>query len=124
MLKKGDLYLIVIILLVAAAGLGLMKLGNAGGSHKEAVIKQDGKIIKRIDLDSVNKPEEIMIKGKYSDKLLVEKGRIRFADADCPNKDCVKTGWLSEKGAVAVCLPNKTMIKIEGANEEIDGGTY
>ena len=124
MLKKGDLYLIVIILLVAAAGLGLMKLGNAGGSHKIAVIMQDGKIVKRIDLDSVTKPEEIIIQGNYTDKLLVEKGRIRFEDADCPNKDCVKTGWLSDRGSVAVCLPNKAMIKIEGINEKIDGGTY
>jgi len=124
MLKKGDLYLIVIILLVAAAGLGLMKLGNAGGGHKIAVIMQDGKIVKRIDLDSVTKPEEIIIQGNYTDKLLVEKGRIRFEDADCPNKDCVKTGWLSDRGSVAVCLPNKAMIKIEGINEKIDGGTY
>ncbi|NJD04518.1 MAG: NusG domain II-containing protein, partial [Ruminiclostridium sp.] len=105
-------------------GFGLLKLGNAGGSHKEAVIRQDGKIIRRIDLDTVIKPEEIIIKDDYTNRLLVEKGRIRFVDADCPNKDCVKTGWLSEKGSVAVCLPNKAMINIEGANVEIDGGTF
>ncbi len=124
MLKKGDVFLVVIILVVAAAGYGAMKLWNAGGGHREAVIKQDGKIVKRINLDSVSKPEEIILQGSYTNKLLVEKGRIRFEDADCPNRDCVKTGWLSDRGSVAVCLPNKVMIKIEGVNEEIDGGTF
>ncbi len=124
MLKKGDLYLIAAILLIAAAGFGLMKLVNAGGGHKEAVILQDGKIIKKIDLDAVTKSEEIAIHGNYTNKILVENGRIRFADADCPNKDCVKTGWLSSKGSIAVCLPNKAMIKIEGVNQEVDGGTF
>lgn len=124
MLKKGDLYLIAAILLVAAAGYGLMKLGNADEGNKVAVIKQDGKIVKRIDLDSVIKPEEIIIQGKYYNKLLIEKERIRYVEADCPNRYCVKSGWQSNKGSIAVCLPNKTMIKIEGVKEEIDGGTY
>ena len=124
MLKKGDLLLIGIILAVAAAGFGLMKLGNAGEGHREAVISQDGKIIQKIDLDSVNESVEITIPGDYTNKLLIENGRIRFVDSDCPNKDCVKTGWISAKGSMAVCLPNKVMIKIEGVNEEIDGGTY
>ena len=124
MLKKGDLLLIGIILAVAVAGFGLMKLGNAGDGHREAVISQDGEIVQKIDLDSVNESVEITIPGDYTNKLLIENGRIRFVDSDCPNKDCVKTGWISAKGSVAVCLPNKVMIKIEGVNEEIDGGTY
>lgn len=124
MLKKGDMYLIAAILLIAAAGFGLTKTINAGNGHKIAVIKQDGKVIERIDLDSVIKPHEIIIQGSYKNVLLVEKGRIRFNDADCPNKDCVKSGWQYNIGSVAVCLPNKVMVKIEGVNEKIDGGTY
>ena len=124
MLKKGDIFLIAGILFFAVAGFGLMKIINSSDGHKVAVIKQDGRVVKRIDLDSVIIPEEILIQGSYSNILLVEKGRIRFADADCPNRDCVKSGWQSSKGSVAVCLPNKTIIKIEGINEEIDGGTY
>lgn len=124
MLKKGDIFLIAAVLLVAAMAFGYVKLSNAGAGKKEVVISRDGKIIRRVDLDSVREAEEITIEGEYTNKLLIEKGRIRFHDSDCPNKDCVKTGWISNKGSVAVCLPNKTMIKIEGADGEIDGGTY
>lgn len=124
MLKKGDIYLVAAVLLIALAGFAALKINSGGEGHKIAVIKQDGKVIRKVDLDSVKKSEEMILKGNYTNTILLEKGRIRFEDADCPNKDCVRAGWLSAKGAVAVCLPNKVTIKIEGANLQIDGGTY
>ncbi len=123
-LTKGDIYLVAAILIIAVAGFAVFKLVNGGQGHKEAVIIQDGKVIRRMDLDFVKRPEEIKIDGDYTNIISVEQGRIRFTDADCPNRDCVKTGWISEKGTTAVCLPNRVIIKIEGVNEDIDGGTY
>lgn len=125
MLKKGDIYMVAAALAVAALIFIGYELYASSGGDKIAIVIQDGKVVKRIDLSKVEKPEELLIKGTYSDTLLVEKGRIRFEKADCPNKDCVRTGWISEKGAIAVCLPNKVMVKIESSGEQqIDGGTY
>jgi hypothetical protein len=81
-------------------------------------------VIRKINLDDVDKPERIVIKGEYEEVILAEKGRIRFEDANCPDRVCVKTGWLSRKGDIAVCLPNRTIIKIEGESRDVDGGTY
>jgi len=126
MIKKGDIILVVAVSAMVIAGIiGFNFYKNIHKDVKKvAVIKKDNKIIRSIDLDNIENPERITVEGKYTDIILVEKGRIRFENANCPDLVCVKTGWLSEKGDLAVCLPNQTIIKIEGETEEVDGITY
>jgi hypothetical protein len=124
MLKKGDLILIAAIVLLTAAGFAVPALYGGGEGHRIAVIKQDNRVIERIDLDNVTDARRIYVKGAYTDVILVEKGRIRFEEADCPNLDCVRTGWISKKGAYAICLPNRTSIRIEGDSDKVDGTTF
>ncbi|HOM01710.1 MAG TPA: NusG domain II-containing protein [Acetivibrio sp.] len=126
MLKKGDLFIFgFVIILIAVSFFGVSLYKNSGkNTNKIAVIIKDNQEIQRIEIDAVNEPMEIMISGEYNDIILVEKGRIRFKEADCPDKVCVNTGWLTEKGDMAVCLPNKTMIKIEGQSSDVDIVTY
>jgi hypothetical protein len=82
-------------------------------NHRIAVITQNKNIIERIDLDEVSQPREIELGGSYTETIRVEKGRIRFVKADCPDKICVNTGWLEEPGDTAVCLPNRAVVRIE-----------
>lgn len=125
MLKKGDVILVVLALAGIAAGFGLIRLGaGTGDGAMTAVIKQGDRVIKTIDLNEVEAPEKLVITGDYTETVLIEKGRIRFLEADCPDQVCVKTGWLSKNGDMAVCLPNRAMIKIEGQSADVDGGTY
>ncbi len=80
--------------------------------HRIAVIAQNNVEVARIDLDTVEQPGEIKLPGKFDETIQFEKGRIRFKDADCPDKLCVKSGWLTEIGDIAVCLPNKAIVFI------------
>lgn len=80
--------------------------------HRIAIVKQGGKVIERIDLDAVSEPRENRLPGKYDETVRAEKGRIRFKEADCPDKICVKTGWLEKPGDTAVCLPNRAVVTI------------
>ena len=125
-LKKGDVILISIIaaaIVVSFAAISIYK--NSGDdTHKVAVIKMKDRVIKRIDLNTVTKPQKVEISGESIQIILVENGRIKFEESDCPDKICVKTGWLSEKGDMAVCIPNSTLIKIEGQSEKVDVVTY
>lgn len=126
MLKKGDIILVLILLFVVAAGFAGQKIYKSlnKGEHRIAVIKQGDKVIKKIDLETVAEPQKIEIGGEYLDIILVEKGRISFYEADCPDLVCVKSGWLTEKGDMAVCLPNRVSIKIEGEKDSVDGVAY
>jgi len=126
MLKKGDIYLIAVLLLAIVTGFAFVHLygSMSGNTHRISVIRQGDRLIKRIDLDAQQGPVKVEIDGEYRETVLVENGRIRFESADCPDKICVRTGWISKKGDTAVCLPNRTIIKIEGDNPEVDGVTY
>ena len=43
----------------------------------------------------------------------IKDGRIRVKESDCPQKICVKHGWLRYANDVIVCLPNKTIIYLK-----------
>lgn len=117
-LKIGD-FVITGIVLAAALFIALTFTGKANDSMI-AVVTKDGEVIKRITLSELSQPLEFEVTGKYHNFIRAERGRIRFAEADCPDDVCVQTGWLTKPGQVAACLPNGVLIKLEGSTGEVD----
>lgn len=125
-IKKGDVITFIVaglLIIISFSGLKLYQSINTRHG-RIAVIRQDNKIIRKIDLDSFKGAQTIDINGDYYNKISVENGRIRFEEANCPDLVCVNTGWLDKNGQMAVCLPNKISIKIEGDNQELDGVSF
>ena len=126
-MKKGDkIVAVVIAILVLASSIGVLVYMNmARSSHHIAEIKQDGKVIRTIDLDKVESPMEINIAyGDGYNLVRVENGKIRVVDSDCPDKLCVKQGWITQPGQSVICLPHKLIVKIQGGSKEIDENVY
>lgn len=124
-LKKGDLILIVCILVIAGLVLAWNTiLAASNNEYLIAVITQDGKTITKIDLSVVKKPEYVYINTGIKQVILAEKARIRFLESECPDKICLRTGWLTKAGHKAVCVPSKTMITIVGDSKQIDSISY
>ncbi len=131
--KRGDIILGVSII---AAALVLMLVSahpdmtSAEGGILVAVIKEGDTVTHTVELDSVESQIRIIVGGKFNEVILVEKGRLRFESADCPDKVCVNTGWLEKPGDMAVCIPNRTLIKIErlksgkGNEDDVDIRAY
>lgn len=123
-MKKGDKIVIVLILIAIIASCAGVFIYHSyvKSPHKIAVIKQEGKIVNTIDLTKVKSTKQLTIKYSKSHYNLIEmeNGKIRIKDADCPDKICVKTGWISEPGQSIICLPHKLIIKIEGKNPKYD----
>lgn len=113
-IKKGDI--IIILCTLVLAGL-LISLWPASGGSLTAVVMQDGRVLHRIALTGIVTPVELDIEGAYHNHIIAENGRIRFETSDCPDKICVNTAWLTRAGQSAACLPNKTLILIEGSGE-------
>lgn len=117
-LKIGD-FVITGIVLVVALFISLSFTGEAKG-QMTAVVTKDGQIIKRISISELSEPLEFAVDGNYHNQIRVERGKIRFSDANCPDYICVKTGWLTKPGQVSACLPNGVLIKLEGSTGEVD----
>lgn len=113
-----------VLIIIAAA---IFIIGIAGcvfvlnAPEKDAVvIKRDDKILYTIDLKTAeDKTFDIEYKGSKN-TVEIKDGRIRVKDADCPDKVCVKTGWLSSSAVPIVCLPNHLVIEFENKSEIID----
>lgn len=124
MLRKADVFLlltavfcIMILFLVLNGGSRGIASWNDNGvrdrSRLIAVIKKDNIIIDRIDLSQIEERKIIQVTGQYSASIAMEHNRICFLESTCPDKACEKTRWLSKPGDFAVCLPNKTSIKLQ-----------
>lgn len=115
----GDIVVYLTILLLAAGTFWMLQGKPSGGI---AIITQNGTELHRIDLENVTGRMEIQIGGRYNELIVVENGRIRFEQADCPDQICVNTGWISRPGQVSVCVPAGVILKITGdsGDEETD----
>ncbi|NLK20845.1 MAG: NusG domain II-containing protein [Epulopiscium sp.] len=127
-MKKGDKIVIVAIIVligISSLGVALYRFINRGDYLIVKVI-QNQEIIKIIDLNDIMEPVEWTIENQDGgfNTIRAEKGRIRFIDADCPDYVCVNAGWLSRPGDIAVCIPHKISIRVEGENEEVDQISY
>lgn len=124
-MKKADKYILIgiaALLLISMVGVYIFKtaLANPGAT---AIITQDGRVIHTIDLKKVSEPYELIIESKDggSNTICVEKDKIKFIEANCPDKLCVTAGFLANTNDIAVCLPHGLFIEIEGGSEgEID----
>ena len=72
-------------------------------------------------LDEVEESYSFVVEDEEgSNTILVEPGRIRVSEADCPDQVCVNQGFISDGTVPVVCLPHKLMIEIVGGGSEFD----
>jgi hypothetical protein len=88
--------------------------------------KQDGDVAVVTVNNVVVGEYSLSVDGEYSlnggtNILVIENGKAFVTYANCPDGLCVNQGKISLTGDRIVCLPNKLMIEIRGAEEEILG---
>jgi hypothetical protein len=119
-MTKYDKILVVLVLLVAVVGMFLLKTFQDTREGTYAVIMVNGEEYKRVDLRKTQ-PGEFTVRSPWGyNTIEIGKNRIRIKDASCPDKLCVKEGWLSKSNEMAVCMPNRVYIKIVGEETGID----
>ena len=119
MLKRGDIFIIIIIL-ISAVLVYTLPLFASQDERTELLITVDGEDYKRINLSDTTHTEQIEISGQYTNIIEIKDGSASFIYSDCPDKDCIKTGRLSKNHTFAACLPNRVSISIISSENEID----
>ncbi|MCF6337855.1 MAG: NusG domain II-containing protein [Gammaproteobacteria bacterium] len=115
-LSRGDA---VVWLLAATLLVGLYAMfWQADGHGAEAVVLVNGKRWARLDLFQ---NQDLDVPGPLGHShIQVRDGQVRFVSSPCPNQLCVHTGWLSQGGEVAICLPNRVSLQILGSDPRFD----
>jgi hypothetical protein len=111
-LTKADRWLVGTLLAAAVGGIALNMFLLSGAGAQEAHVYKDGKFVQAIRLRPGYR-EELRLGGQERYNLVVaDNGRVRVAEADCPDQVCVRTGWVSVAPQQIVCLPYRVVIKV------------
>ena len=110
MVKKNDLFLIVILLCLGA--LPLAWIGDAPPA-RYAEITVDGKLERRVPLYAHSGKESFSIQTPNgTNQIQVEDGAVSVTDADCPDRICARSAPIRRPGETIACIPHKLLIEI------------
>lgn len=118
--RWGDLLVAVVILIVAAGLFGL----TAFTSRQEAgsvTLTHQGRLLRSWGAEELQKSgtEEIEV-GGFHYRFEWAEGKVRFAQADCPDQVCVQSGWVGKRGSIAACVPGGLILKATGSPQADD----
>lgn len=118
---KNDIFLGGIFLVIALI-CGLFFYLQTNYKANQVRIWQKDKLIKVLDL---TKDQVYTVSGDkdFINEVIIEGGRVWIGETNCPNKDCVHQGQISNVGQQLVCLPHQVIVEIasESKEGEIDG---
>ena len=109
--KKSDWLIIGIVLLVLLMLIFLPDLFSKAG--ETAVISVDGVVVATVDLAAAE-DGDFRIDELPDVVFTVKEGKIAITSVDCPDKLCVRTGYISNGDESIICLPNRIIVQIEG----------
>lgn len=111
--RWGDGLLALLVILLAVF-LFVLNFNLARPSSLSAFLYCDGDLVRQWDAQTLQEGgEESLEFNGYHFRLEWGEGQIRFAEADCPDQVCVRSGWLGAKrGRVAACLPAGLVLKL------------
>lgn len=116
MIKKADIALFIVILILGLAASFLSLGGNSDGS--EVVVTVGGKLYGTYEI-SKDRVVEITRSG-HTNHITIKDGTVSMSYSDCVNQICVHTGAISQTKDSIVCLPNKVMVEIRSQGKEGD----
>ena len=128
-MTKWDKILIVSIILISFISIGILTYYQNQVDILYGVIVVNGEELKRINLSEVDQPYTIKVEnGDNYNIVQMEHDSMRFIEATCPDKDCIKIGNIDAPGKISVCLPNNITIRVfnpnSGGDDGIDSTTY
>lgn len=121
-LTKADIWLIVFLVFFSVAGIGIgaKRLADPQTGDLTAQISVGGKIVETVPLKEGYRKEIRLDNNGHYNVIEVINGKVRIREADCPDQICVRSGWISINSQQIVCLPNRLVIKITAAENDLD----
>ena len=111
--KRNDIILVAILAVSALLVWLCFSLFSPEGAY--AVVTVNGKETARYPL-SVD-TEVRLENGEGYNVLVIKGGKADVTEASCPDGLCVDFHSISKEGETIVCLPNKTVVSVEGGEE-------
>ena len=119
LLRPGDA--VTLVAAVAVCVVSALTLWR-GGAPDKAVVRAGGKVVAEL---SLSRPRIVEVAGPIGlTRIEIEPGRARVLSDPGPRQYCVRQGWLSRAGAVAICAPNQVSLSLAGGGADYDSLNY
>ena len=119
LLRPGD----VLVLLAGVAGWLMLSLSLwQAGPAAQAQVRRDGVLVAAYPL---NENRTIQVEGVLGATVIrIESGRARVVSDPGPRQYCVKQGWLTRPGEMALCAPNHVSLSLTGGPSTYESMAY
>ena len=121
-MKKKDIILIAVVLVIALISFAAIKITQKDG--KQVVVTVDGKEVYKT---SIQKDQTYKIPVNNGRNIMqIKDGKVTMKQANCPDQICTDHKPIEKSGETIVCLPHKVVIEIKAENtkeQELDGVT-
>lgn len=112
-MKKGDIVIVVVVLLFA--GIFLFVLGKQKqGENVHITANGETRTYSLYE----NRTIELTNGTEVSNVVVIWDGRVEMKSASCPDKICVRHKAVNRNGESIICLPNKVFIEIESKKQK------
>lgn len=112
-MKKGDVLIIVLVLLLTGVFFALKLLQQPGAKvHITVNGKQTTYSLSEdhvVELNSINQGQNVVV---------IKNHEVYMESADCPDKICVRHKAVSKNGESIICLPNEVFVEIESSSKK------
>ena len=115
LLRKTDILLIAILAVIPVCMLAFNMISAMNRTETRLVILKDGDVFGTYPLT-----EDRIIEIGKTNICEIRGGEVKMTLADCPDQICVHSVPISRYGGTIVCLPNKIILSIEGAEDNKD----
>lgn len=115
-MRKADRILIVAVMLICLLSLIPLFINQKQAAVAVVKVRNEEKL--RLNLAENG---TWTVKGTLGDVVIeVEDGAVRVTQENSPNHYCSRQGFVSNVNQPIVCLPNETVVVIEGKEESFD----
>jgi hypothetical protein len=92
------------------------------GPAAQAQVRRDGTLVAAYAL---NEDRTITVDGALGVTVIrIESGRARVVSDPGPRQYCVKQGWLTRPGEMALCAPNHVSLSLTGGQSAYESMAY
>ena len=119
LLRPGD----VLVLLAGIAGWAVLTLSLwQSGPAAQAQVRRDGVLVAAYPL---NEDRTVSVVGPLGTTMIrIESGRARVVSDPGPRQYCVRQGWLTRPGEMALCAPNHISLTLTGGQPAYESMAY
>ncbi len=122
-IRRADIGVMLGCVLLAG-GLLAGYVQTASGSARQVEITVDGRPYAVYPLNEIKSTKAVEIQTEFGyNRVEITQEGARVTDADCPDKLDVRAGWITKPGQSLICLPNRLVVQLTGA-DSVDGVAY